>query len=212
MGKKSRKAKQKKYYSYDLSGRRKNSKKSKGSKTVAYKAPKLGNLKPTLDKKEAKANRKIVMSPVEVPKEFIKNRLRCNHAGGTISIEEFKQLTPSYAAYTPVIERMVAKYGADNVSICRQCYDVVVSRDQVDTAKVNDALTVLYAACNVAVSNKRMKDDEVKKIAKLKEVLEDFNPVLETLTKIAEDEKELAGRPGGSVTDLNRNPGSAFTV
>lgn len=212
MGKKSRKAKQKKYYDYDLSnsGRRKG-KKSKGSKTVAYKAPKLGNLKPTLDKKEAKANRKIVMSPVDVPKEFTKSRLRCNHAGGTISVEEFKQLTPSYAAYTPAMERVITKFGADKVAICRQCYDVLVERDCIDTEKVYDALTTLYAACNVAVSNKRMKDDEVKKISKLKEVLEDYQPVLDTLAKIAEDEKSRS-ESGTGARNLNANPGSAFTV
>lgn len=211
MGKKNRKSKQKKYYGYDLSGGRKKAKKSKGSKTVGYKAPKLGNLKPTLDKKEAKENRRIVMSPVDVPKEFRKNRDKCNHAGGMITVPEFKQLTPSYAAYTPALERLSETFGADKVAICRQCYDALVQRDCIDTEKVNEALAVLYAACNVAVSNKRMKGDEVKKINKLKQVLDDFQSVLDVLAKIAEDAEAATTMPGNG-GNLNGNPGSAFVV
>ncbi|MCM1230232.1 MAG: hypothetical protein NC489_08865 [Ruminococcus flavefaciens] len=211
MGKKSRKAKQKKYYGYDLSNRSsKKDKKKKGSKTVGYKAPKLGNMKPTLDKKEAKTNRKIVTSPVDVPKEFLKNRLKCNHAGAQMSVADFKTMTPSWSAYTPATERMVTKFGADKVCICKQCYDVLVARECIDTDKVNEALTVLYAACNVAIGNKRMKDDEVKKIAKLKEVIADFQPVIDTLERIAEDEREYAKNNGTGNGNLNNTPGGAF--
>lgn len=210
MGKKKNK-KAKKYYGYDLSNssKKKSGKKSKGSKTVGYKPPKLKNLKPTLDKKEAKENRKIVMSPVDVPKAFVKNRQKCNHADGRMSVAEFKNMTPSWAAYTPALEGLIKKYGEDKVSICRQCYDALVVREAVTTSSVNDALMTLYAACNVAVSNHRMKDDEVKEIAKLKKIVDDFRPVLETMDKIAAEEKEAATNTNNGNRNLNQ-AGGAF--
>lgn len=206
MSKKSKKYKkmQKKYYQYGIGGSgSKKSKKSKGSKTVHYKDPKLKNMKSTLSKAEVKANRHTIEKPVKVPKDFMERRQKCNHAAGLLTVQEFKSMTTGWAAYTPAVDRMVAKYGEDNVRICRDCFDVLVSRDMVTTKDVEEALTTLYAACNVAVANRRMKKSEVKKIAELKEVIEDYQPVVKVLSRIAADEAEAA--TSGSNVNQNRN-------
>ena len=168
---------------------------SKKKKKSAYGKPKMKNVKPTLTKKEAKANKKTVLAPVDVPKEFRKNRLKCNHAADTISVESYKNLTANYAAYTPALERVVAQFGLEHTCICKDCYDVLVDRDCVSPEDVFSALT-----------NRRLKPDEVKAIAKLKEVLNDFSPVMDILMKVAAEEGSMDSSSTGS--DLNDN--SAF--
>lgn len=211
------KKKQKKYFSEYYRSKKKNKKNKKGKSVNGSfgggkKKARLKTVQPTLDRKEAKESRKIVLSPVDVPKKFKKNRDKCNHVGELLSVEAFKRMTPSYSAYTPALDRMVAKYGEEHVSVCGKCYDVVVDRSEVSVEDVQDAVLTLYAACNVAVSNTRLKKDEVKKISDLKDVFGDYQEVIDLLDKIErhavadEDEGSSAGVTG------NRNsiPGSAF--
>ena len=204
--KKKKKSKDLKYFSSSKKSSKKSSKGKKRSGKSAYGKPKMKSVKPTLTKKEAKANKKTVLAPVDVPKEFRKNRLKCNHAADTISVESYKNLTANYAAYTPALERVVAQFGLEHTCICKDCYDVLVDRDCVSPEDVFSALTTLYVACNIAVSNRRLKPDEVKAIDKLKEVLNDFSPVMDILMKVAAEEGSMDSSSTGS--DLNDN--SAF--
>lgn len=166
----------------------KKSKKSgkKGRKSV-YDKPKTKSVKPTLGKKEAKENKKILLAPVEIPSEFRKNRNKCNHAARTISVQEFKAMTPAYSAYTPMLEDVVGLFGEENVSVCKDCYDVLVDRSCVTFEQAHNSLVTLYAAVNVAVSNKKLGDGEVKRLNKLKALVEDFQPVLEIISKVVDD-------------------------
>ena len=100
----SKKSKKNKYFYTSKDIKKKN---KKGKKIKGYEAPKLKSVKPTLDKSDAKKNKKILLAPVEIPKEFIKNRAKCNHAGQVISVAEFKAMTPTYAAYTPMLDTIV---------------------------------------------------------------------------------------------------------
>lgn len=207
-----KKKNKKKDFKYFNSG--KSSKKNKGGKKrsgkSAYSRPKMKSVKPTLSKKEAKANKKVVIAPVDIPKDFRKNRLKCNHAADTISVESYKALTPNYAAYTPALERVVQQFGPEHVCICKDCFDVLVDRDCVGADDVYEALTTLYVACNVAVSNRRLKDDEVKAIAKLKDVLNDFGPVMEILMKLEAEEGRNTSTNGGSSEESGLNDNSVF--
>lgn len=200
-------SKKKKLKYYNGSKKKKKSGKKNSS---AYKRPKYKDIKSTLSKKEAKENKKIVLSPVDVPKEFRKNRLKCNHAGDLVGVDKYKAMTPNYAAYTPFLDQTVAKFGEDHVHICQSCYDVIVDRTCVDSEDVIDAMTTLYAAVNVAVANRRMKDDEVKELSKLKERLDDFRPVVEILSKLEEDERDRSSDSGRSGSNLNSNSGASF--
>jgi len=206
MSKKKKKNKGFKYFGSDSKKKKSGSKSKKRSGKSAYGKPKMKSVKPTLSKKEAKANKKVVISPVDVPKEFRKNRLKCNHAADTITIESYKNLTPSYAAYTPALERVVEQFGAEHTCICKDCFDVLADRTCVSPEDVYQALTTLYVACNIAVSNRRLKDDEVKSIAKLKEVLNDFSPVMDILVKLAAEE----GAMDSESTDAGLNDNSVF--
>lgn len=202
-----KKNKKLKYYN---SSKKKSKKASSKKAKSAYKKPRYKDTKPSLTKKEAKANAKIVKSPVDVPKEFLKNRRKCNHAGDMIQVAAYKALTPNYAAYTPMLDNIVQKYGEENVSICRSCYDAVVSRSEVTAEEMIDALTTLYVGVNAAVANRRMKDDEIKTLAKLKETLDEFRPVIEILEKLEdEDETEDSGsRSASSAVNPNRGNGA----
>lgn len=201
----SKKHKKSKYFDT----KKKKNKKKSGGKKSAYKAPKGRDIKETLSKKDAKANKKVVVSPVDVPKDFRKNRQRCNHAGASISVAEYQSMTAAYAAYTPALERVVAMFGADNVSVCKSCYDVIVKRSAIEADKVYDALTYLYAAVNVALSNRKLKADEVKELSKLKDVIFDFQPVMDILDKIADTDEDTGSKSSGGA-GLNNNPGGAF--
>lgn len=176
------KKKNKKYFT-SLNDK-KDKKGKKGKKIKGYEAPKLKTVKPNLDKSEAKKNTKILLAPVEIPKEFIKNRNKCNHAGKTITVAEFKAMTPTYAAYTPQLDSIVDLFGEDNVRVCKSCYDVLVTKNLVSVDDVLDSVAKLYAAANIVVANKRMKDDEVKDIAKVKTDLADWMKIAELLGEI----------------------------
>ena len=123
--------------------------KKKGKKVKGYEAPKLKTVKPTLDKADAKKSKKILLAPVEIPKEFIKNRTKCNHAGNMISVAEFKAMTPTYAAYTPMLDTIVELFGEENCSICKSCFDVLVGKDQISVSDVLGSINTLSAAANM---------------------------------------------------------------
>ena len=201
--------KKKKYKYFDNKKKDKKSKGKKGRRS-AYKAPKTRDIKETLSKKEAKANKKVVVSPVDVPKDFKKNRQRCNHAGASISVAAYQEMTPAYAAYTPALDRVREMYGDENVSVCKSCFDVVVKQGCIDPDHVYDCLTYLYAAINVALANQKLKGDEIKDIAKLKDIIFDFAPVLDILNKLQPAEAGDQSPSGGSSTGVDLNNNSAF--
>lgn len=155
-------------------------------RTESYEAPRFRDVKPTLDKAEVKSNRKTVLEPVEVPKSFLKARRKCNHAGRTISVAEYKELTPNYAAYTPMLDEAVAAYGLENVAVCKDCYDVLVSTAVVTANDVKRAMITLYAAANIAVSNNRMKKDEVKEINGAKDMIQQYRTIHNLVAKAAD--------------------------
>lgn len=181
---KKKKNKNKKYYEYEFGAKK--DKKSKKSKKSAYGEPELKRVKPSLDKKEAKESKKILQQPVEVPKEFKKNRFKCNHAGTVITAAEFKAMTPTYAAYTPMLDTMIEVFGEENVGVCKSCYDVLVGTDCIRTADIDKAVAILYAAANTVVSHKRFKTDEIKEIAKVKDSLADWSGIAEQFNKLEE--------------------------
>lgn len=188
-------SKKKNKYFAELISEPKKSKKNK-KKSKAYDTPKLKTVKPTLDKSDAKKNTKILLAPVEIPKEFIKNRNKCNHAGKTISVADFKAMTPTYAAYTPQLDAIVDIFGEDKVCVCKSCYDVMVDVDQINDSDVLKAISVLYAAANIVVANKRMKDDEIKDIAKIKNDLADWMKIVELIGDVDASSVEKKGEYG----------------
>lgn len=224
MGKKSKKNKKKagRYFDLDYRYGSGNGSKKKGKKgkkdaknqVIRAKAPKLRDVHGTLDKSEIKECRETVLSPVKVPKAFKQSRIKCNHGGSVISVAEFKRMTPSYAAYTPMLDFLVNKYGEDSTSVCKSCYDVLVSPSKVTVSDVEDAIGTLYAAVNVAVSTYRMKKKEVKEMNSLKDSLQNFNSVRDVLIKIDEslNAPPTGNASGTSAANLNQVGNARFTV
>lgn len=179
-------------------------KKKKSKKRRELDQPEFKTVKMTLDGKEIKSTRKIILAPVDVPKEFTKVRNKCNHAGKLITPAEFREMTHAYAAYTPTLDALCNLYGEDHVHVCKGCYDVVVDYAAIKPEDVEKAILTLYAAANKAVSMKRMKDDEVKAINKMKFDLADWYDISDIVAKVDEKMKSRGGfgRPV-STTDLN---------
>lgn len=171
------------YFAYEYGGKKKDTKKSK-KKDSYYEKPTFKRVKPTLDKKDAKESKKILLAPVDIPKEFRKNRDKCNHAGDLLSTAEFKEMTPNYGAYTPMLDTMIKVFGANNVDVCKCCYDVTVNPECLSVDKIKEAVAILYAAANVVVSRKRMKNEEIKDIAEVKNNLKDWNDVIDEYIKL----------------------------
>lgn len=170
---------------YEFAYGKKGKKKKNKNKSV-YKEPELKSVKPSLDKKDAKESKKILLEPVNVPKEFMKNRSKCNHAADIISVAKFKSMTPTYAAFTPMVDPMIEVFGEDNVAICKSCYDVLVDCSKISAADLQHAVAMLYAAANAVVSHKRMKGDEIKEISKVKESLGDWNSIITMYSELEE--------------------------
>ena len=155
----------------------------------------------------SKANRKIIMAPVEVPASFSKSRRECNHAGDTLSAAEFRNMTPAYSAYTPLLDEACGRYGEDHVHVCKACFDVLVDRDQINIDAIKGAMTTLYLASNMVVANVRMKDDEVEDLNKAKDKMMNFAMKLVSIMSenISANEAETSG--GGDSKTYNQNSG-----
>lgn len=148
--------------------------------------PSMRRIKLSLDTKDIKKNKKIINQPIEVPKEFKNNRSRCNHADGMISVEEFKQLTPAFAVFTPQLNRVCRMYGEENVSICKACYDTIVDVDLLDVEQIDKAMAILYTAANCVLSGNRLKTEEIQEINRLKNSLHKWEAMIPLLTKAKE--------------------------
>ena len=177
----------------------KKEKKSKKNKKNSSQYPNLKLVHPNLDKKDRKEASKVITKPVDVPKSFQALRSKCNHAGDVITPEEFRQMTPCYAVYTPMLDIFCEVFGEENVCVCESCYDAKVNYALITPEKINEAIAMLYAAANKAVSMSRMKDGEVKDIGKLKSDLSDWAEVAAIVDKI-----DTAMNAAGANTDEPR--------
>lgn len=173
-----------------------NGRKKKGKKndSVYGDGPKTKRVKLTLNKKEIKENRKIAEAPFEIPKELLKNRRKCNHADGTMTVQEFMD-SGKNPAITPLLGMMVDVFGEDKVKVCAACYDVMLVDDAIKPDDVIKSAMTLYAASNYVVSHKKMSDEDVKGLAKDREVVEDFKNVVTLMRKIANRKKATEANP-----------------
>lgn len=188
MSKKKKKSGKGKYYESIYSKRKKKDNKKK--KSSYYGKPAFKTVKPSLSKKEAKESKKILLAPVDIPKDFMKNRAKCNHAGDLISVADFKAMTPNYGAFTPMLDQMIKTFGEENLAICKGCYDVVVKASLMSTEAMEDAIATLYAAANTILSRKRMKNSKnIEKISKIKNDLADWNDLVDRMGKLEDDNR-----------------------
>lgn len=194
----SKKKHKSKYFDYD--SKKKGKKKGKKNKSY-YKTPKCKRNKGSLSKKEMKENRKIAMAPYKIPEELLDNRMKCNHADGTLSVAEF--LDMPNPAISPMLEAAVTIFGEEHVRVCAACYDVLVDPDCITVDHVKTAVTTLYAAANMVLSKKRMSKGDIKAIAKDKERLKHFGKIVELMRKIQKCESESGDTSEVSLTDLN---------
>lgn len=159
--------------------------KKKKNKKSAYEAPKLKRVKATLDKDDAKQLKKIVVKPIDIDPKFSKKRAQCNHAvSEEMTPEQFKAMTPNYAAFTPMLDAAIDTFGEKNVGVCPRCFDVMVAAEQIDSDMMKTSIVTLYAAANMVLSHKRLKDDEIKDISKLKDALGKWNKVIDLMEEI----------------------------
>lgn len=181
-----------------------NSKSKKSKKSKKNSGPKLKVVRPTIDHKDMKRARKIILAPVDIPKEFTKIREKCNHADKLITPQEFRNMTPAYSAYTPMLDAACRIYGEENVHVCKSCYDVLVNPDLISVEEVDQAVLTMYMAANKVLSMRRMKADEVKAINKIKTALADWNDVADELEHIEDNmEASPVNKNSGIPANLN---------
>lgn len=211
MGKK--KKKNSNYFGYTTykSDKKKKKKNKDKDRDIGFKANRA-----SIDRKEAKTARKIVLAPVKVPDAFADVRKSCNHAGKSMSVAEYKAMTPSYTAYTPMLDRALAQYGEDSLSVCAGCFDVIPKYDLIAAEEVLDAMTVLYLAANKVLMLKRLNGDEIKEITKLRESLKGWREIAEEIRGLDELIKAYGvsdGKISGKKRETNLNSaGDTFVM
>lgn len=160
----------------------------------------------TLSKDRAKQSAKIVRKPAEIPEQFLANQVVCNHADGEITVQEFRAICPSPQVFAPNLERLVARYGEDHVRLCGRCYAPLVDPAMLTPSMVEEAIDVLYAAANAAVSNVgEMAPKEIERLGKARvNLYEAFGRVPAMIQYVN------GGGLGGDDDDLNGNPIGSF--
>lgn len=204
MGKKHKYYGKKNYKEYD-SSKKKSKKSGKGKNDDYYNKPAMKHVSPSLDKKDIRENYKIITTPIKIPEDLTKNRARCNHAGEVMSVKAFKELTPSYGAYTPMLDTACRLFGEENLVVCSSCYEVLMKPSMVDSANVEEAIALLHMAANMVQSRLRMKKDEIRKISKLRDALSDWNRIMHYLEKIESNGNAVEGSaiPADKMSKLN---------
>ena len=185
----------------------------KKKKSKIKDAPKLRTIKGTIGSKEIKQQSKILLRQPEIDKEYLKTQAKCNHSGSTISVAEFKSMTPIYAAYAPLLDAAVRKFGEDHVCMCKRCYDILVERSMITKAAVEEAAVTLYVAANTVTANMRLEKKEVKKYGKLRfdELPLLVEPILKGIGKVEKAEAKRANNSKpGEKRNLNYNNAADF--
>lgn len=167
------------YKSYSKKDKKKN-KKNKSS----YKEPKIKTIHPSLKKADVKQNRKIVSRPIEIDEALLKSRRRCNHTGTLITVDQFKEMTPNWAAFSPMLEATVDVLGAENVRVCKDCFDVVPDAAAISAKDATRAKVILYSVATALKAHQRLDPDEIKTISKIAESLEDFDKLIAKYAKL----------------------------
>lgn len=182
----SKKHKHKKNHGYfDGKGKKKDKDRKKDKKKSAYSKPAMKSVKFSLSNKEVKEAKKIIHQDFEVDKRLMDIRKGCNHADGVLSAEEFANIGCFAVAQSPMFDAAVDMYGADAVSVCAGCYDVLVNPDCIDAKNTYKAFVHLYLAANKVMSMYRLdKDDEVKAVHKMQKNLQDWGKIIHLLEKI----------------------------
>lgn len=159
----------------------------------------------TLNKDGARTSAKIISSPIKVPKEFVDNQVICNHAGDTITVNEFLAECSSPQAYVPMLERLTRRFGQEHVCVCARCFTPLVDPAVIDPEKVNEAIDTLYAASNAAVS--AIDDLKTKEVERLGRGAVSLLEVFGNLPAMVDS---IGGSGGGGADDLNGNPSGLF--
>ena len=205
MGKKHKKDKWNVWSNYYSSGKK--SKKGKSNKEAMNEVRRgFKGIKPTVDKTEGKKAIKATTKVPEVDKKFKETREKCNHADGRMTVAEFEGMSMTPEVFTPALKVMTNTFGAENLSICKRCAEVLVAdRNAITPDDVRAAIAHLYGAIGIIVSHRKLNRSEVREMNKLANKLLDFLPEAETLAKIqakyADEEGTSIG--GGSIASLN---------
>ena len=178
-----------KWYTHEYEYTQKKDKKSKKNKKIKkdgqYKKPTLKTHKESLSTKEVKKAGKIVGRRPDIDKELHILQQSCNHAGNLISIKEYRDLCLTPSSYTPKLDLIEQVFG-DKALICKSCYQVVVSPENIDTDKLKESVAYLHAAAMAILPRKKFKDKEIRKINKLSDNLSKWSDVIAVFDKLAE--------------------------
>lgn len=151
----------------------------------------------SLSKKERGICSKLILKPVKIPEKIADVREHCNHLGSELlTPAQYKEMTPLYMHYTPMLTRLCDVYGDNNVGVCPYCFDAVVKPSAIDMRELSDAIAALYGLASSLVTTQNMGNKEMREISELKDSLSKWDSLLqdmmESSRKRSDDDDEEA--------------------
>lgn len=117
----------------------------------------------TLSDKEIRTNRELMAIPASVPEKLAANRAKCNHSGKRLTLKEYSE--NRYSTFMiPHLDAMRAFFGEDNLRVCADCGELIVSASKISTQDVYASLMTVYAAANMVLANSGVADPKMLKL------------------------------------------------
>lgn len=195
MAKKKKKSKIDWFSRYEDSNKKNNKKhkdKKSDGKRKMYQEPKLKAVKPTIDRKEARAAQKAAKEPAKIAEAILDAKKKCNHCQEMLTVAEFNKKYPNRPHIAPLLNDYIAEFGEANVRVCSACFTPVVSRDVITTKDVKRAFLIVDGTLNHLMANTRLSKKEFKFVKKaVGRNVEASDTVVPMLSELREKEEKV---------------------
>lgn len=194
MAKKKKKSKLDWFTKYEASkkGNKKHKDKKSDGKHKMYQEPKLKAVKPTIDRKEARAAQKAAKEPAKIAEAILDAKKKCNHCQEMLTVSEFNKKYPNRPHIAPLLNDYVAEFGEANVRICSACFTPVVSRDIITPKDVKRSFLIVDGALNHLMANMRLSKKEFKFVKKAADKnIEASDTVVPMLDELRDKEEKV---------------------
>lgn len=139
-------------------------------KKKGYKAlKKVKHVNRSLDKEERRDVRKEANRVPKVPEKIMKIRAKCNHAGPTMTVEEFKSLPNPHI--TPLLDLFEEVFSDSDIAICEDCKEALLNSSAISMDNLKVAAATMIGTIGYITSHIKMSKKEIKEHAEMKETL-----------------------------------------
>lgn len=177
-------------------------KKDKKNKGLELDKKSMRHSQSTLSDKEIRINRELMAIPASVPEKLAENRSKCNHSGKLLTLKEYSERR--YSVFMiPHLDAMRAFFGEENLRVCADCGELVVTSSKISTQDVYVALMTLYAATNSVLATSGATDSKSLKLTNsIKEMVDDQGmKLLKIMTYLEHEAKKATNGPSVASDD-----------